>query len=226
MARKSLSELLNGQRVFGRLTVVREVRGNYVPANGTYRRAVKCDCDCGSTATVELQSLKRGVTKSCGCLNIKVIQDRTTTHGHSCGGKRTSEYSAWKSAKARCYIPSVSNFAGYGGRGIKMCDRWCNSFENFLDDMGRKPSPELSIDRIDNDGDYEPGNCRWAPLSVQAGNRRNNLVFEYLGRRYTCSEAARAFGLKPHTLADRLRKGWLVADAIETPLQPGIKFRI
>jgi hypothetical protein len=107
-----------------------------------------------------------------------------------------------------------------------MCDRWCNSFENFLDDMGRKPSPELSIDRIDNDGDYEPGNCRWAPLSVQAGNRRNNLVFEYLGRRYTCSEAARAFGLKPHTLADRLRKGWLVADAIETPLQPGIKFRI
>ncbi len=224
MARKTLAEILNGKTRFGRLTIISEVRGNYVPANGTYRRAVVCACDCGNKKTIELQQIKSGATKSCGCLNIQASQERSTKHGHSALGKRTAEYQAWKDAKSRCYNPNVRNYHEYGGRGIRMCDQWRHSFEAFIADMGMKPTPDHSIDRWpDNDGNYEPGNCRWATDLQQGNNRRRGRHLVYKGKSYSCSEAAREFGIKQHTLAKRLRDGWPVDEAIETPLQPGVK---
>jgi hypothetical protein len=116
--------------------------------------------------------IKSGSTKSCGCLNLEAIQERSTKHGHSSGGKRTAEYQAWKDAKSRCYNPNVRNYAEYGGRGIRMCDRWLHSSEAFLKDMGPKPSPLHSLDRIDNDGNYEPGVAVVGTLSTRARSIR------------------------------------------------------
>lgn len=223
MARKSLHELLGGRSKFGMLTVKHEVVGSYVPSNGTYRRNVVCLCDCGEIAEVEVQRLKRGITKSCGCYGRAVVAERSRKHGHSAGGKRTPEYAAWKDAKARCYIKSVNNYDNYGGRGIRMCQRWLDSFDNFLEDMGQRPSISHSLDRIDVDGNYEPGNCRWADLRTQSNNKRNNLVFTYKGKKYTCAEAAAEFGFKPHTLAKRINSGWPINVAIETPLRAGYR---
>ncbi len=138
----------------------------------------ECRCDCGVTKRVIGQNLVRGLTESCGCLRSELLSERKAgnlhnlRHGHAFSGYTTSEYRAWAKMKDRCLNPDSRSFADYGGRGITVCDRWIDGFENFLDDMGPKPGPRLSIDRIDNDGNYEPGNCRWATQSQQNANRR------------------------------------------------------
>ena len=222
MARKTLEQLLGGVKRFGRLTVVEEAEGRQVKATGYMRRMVLVRCDCGETRVVAATELTGGGSRSCGCLAAEMTGARSTKHGQA-GRVRTSEYTAWKSAKARCYIPSSSKFPDYGGRGITMCERWRNSFESFFADMGEKPSPEYSIDRIDPNGNYEPGNCQWADKWHQSRNRRTALKIEYRGKTYNCSEAAKIFGIKAHTWAKRIREGWPHALAIETPLQPGRK---
>ena len=123
-----------------------------------------CRCDCGALKTVQGGHLKTGHTKSCGCLD----KARKTIHGKC----ESSEYAAYRGMKQRCYNEEGTAYPGYGGRGITVCPRWLNSVEDFLKDMGPKPSPEYSIDRIDNDGNYEPGNCRWATKTEQSINQR------------------------------------------------------
>lgn len=147
--------------VFGRLTVV--AMGERMPS-GAVRW--QCRCECGRVSLVGTSHLKSGYTKSCGCLQRDVTTQRLRTHGLT----GTPTYASWVCMWERCSRESNCAYAYYGGRGIRVCDRW-NEFENFLADMGIRP-PGTSLDRINGDGHYEPGNCRWATRSEQALNKR------------------------------------------------------
>lgn len=135
-----------------------------------------CKCDCGKIFTVKGNHLRSGNTKSCGCYQNSLIKNVNYSHGHSSGhgskyGK-TKTYNAWRSMKSRCYNKNVDSYPIYGGKGIKVCSRWKNSFENFLEDMGEPPDSKSSLDRIDGSKDYSPENCRWATATQQVINRR------------------------------------------------------
>jgi len=155
---------ITGQR-FGRLRVLK-------PIEQRYRRYYwLCQCDCGQETTVDGIKLRNGNTRSCGCFRNETTVSRTLTHGHSKRKGWTQEYRSWTKIFQRCYNPKCKNFHDYGGRGITVCERWLQ-FENFIADMGNKPTPKHSLDRINNDGNYEPGNCRWATHTEQMRNRR------------------------------------------------------
>lgn len=151
---------------FGRLTVVR-FAGRKSSQSYWY-----CRCECGTEFAAYIGSVVRGFTRSCGCLHSEKASEAATTHGESYSTGRTAEYACWVQIKTRCFNPNYSEFHLYGGRGITMCARWANSFEAFLEDMGRRPTSKHSIDREDPDGNYEPGNCRWATAREQRLNQR------------------------------------------------------
>lgn len=159
---------LSGIR-FGRLVVVsRDVSKKGHPA-------WNCLCDCGQEKVCLGINLKKGVTQSCGCLRTEMITARSLKHGNRRqrgGGTTSREYEAWCSMIGRCETESNTSYDNYGARGVKVCERWRSSFENFLADMGERPSPKHSIDRINVNGDYEPLNCRWVTREEQMRNRR------------------------------------------------------
>jgi hypothetical protein len=195
-------------QTFGRLLVVARVEST---RHGKRRWLV--ECTCGVRKEVTGGNLTTGQVLSCGCLSRERTTQRNTTHGlHS-----RAEYEVWKSLRQRCFNPHKANFRDYGGRGIKVCERW-ESFSNFLADMGPPPTPAHSIDRVNNDGDYEPANCRWATIAEQCNNTRANVVFESGGKRMTMSQWARASGIGLTTIHGRLRRGWPGAQAVSVPV--------
>lgn len=155
--------------VFSRLTVLKEL-----PAERN-SRVVLCICSCGKETKCRVSVLRSGYRVSCGCFRIERVRAAKLKHGHASNGKPTREYYSWRSMHCRCYVPKTAGYKYYGGRGIKVCERW-HSFENFLEDMGRRPAGK-SLDRFpDKDGDYEPGNCRWATSGEQLLNRNKRVV--------------------------------------------------
>lgn len=136
------------------------------------------------------------------------------THGMS----RSPEYQAWNRMRNRCNYPNDPSFDRYGGRGIKVCLSWMTSFENFIADMGPRPGAGYSVERIDNNGDYEPGNCVWADAKTQARNRRNNRTVSHNGETMTISGWSEATGIPKATIRMRLERGWSVEDTLEKPV--------
>jgi len=138
------------------------------------------------------------------------------THGKT----GTKVYRAWKAMRSRCLNPNAGNFEDYGGRGITVCDRWVDSFENFYADMGDPPSWEYSLDRINCEGNYTPSNCRWADYETQCNNKRSSHFVEFKGVKLSLSQWERRLGLKPFTLTQRLTKlGWTIERALTTPIR-------
>jgi len=167
-----------------------------------------CQCDCGKSAIVNSCNLKSGKTKSCGCLSVEKSVFRSTKHGCNKRGGRTSEYRSWCSMRNRCNNTTNDGYPDYGGRGIIVCDRWINSFENFLEDMGEKPTPKHSIDRIDNNGNYEPSNCRWATRKEQMNNKRSNVLILYNEELLNIAQWSERFNLSRDVIEYRLKANW------------------
>ena len=189
-----------GQR-FGRLSVQAKAhRATWKTCNSEWH----CLCDCGSRCQVQHSNLLYGHTKSCGCLAKELYGCNNRKHGmHT-----SPEYAAWENMKQRCTNPCNSQFQNYGARGIAVCSEWTNSFEAFYDRLGPRPSSMHSLDRIDVNGHYEPGNVRWATPVQQSRNKRNNTLVWYEDAMLPIAEAAERAGISAKTISARLRRGW------------------
>jgi hypothetical protein len=174
---------------------------------------------CQNQFKTEISRAKSLRTVSCGCyrkINSSIIH---TTHGQVKGGKMSPEYVSWQRAIQRCQNPNYGGYKNYGGKGIKVCDRWKYSFSDFLQDMGKKPFKSAQIDRIDSNGNYEPSNCRWVSCKENARNRSNNLVISWNGENKTLSEWSEILKLDKNTLRNRLySKNWTLEESMTTPL--------
>ena len=193
----------NGQ-MFDRLTVIEEVEPEIW--GKAKRRLFKCRCECGAITVTRMTSLNNGRTRSCGCLQSDINTERATTHGMS----RSNFYGVWHHMIERTTETNHPSWHNYGGRGIKVCDRWRHSFKNFRDDMFPSYKEGLQIDRRDNDGNYSPENCRWVTAKENARNKRDNHKYE--GKLVV--EWAEELGIKYSTLSSRIRRNGY-ASAIE-----------
>ena len=203
---------------YGKLTVIERVGSKRISAKSSVS-LWRCKCDCGGERITPASPLYLKRTTSCGCNRYK---ERNVRHGHAGNAhkklKPSSTYTAWRSMIVRCTEPKCSAYKRYGGRGITVCERWFK-FENFLADMGEKPSKNLSLDRIDGNGNYEPSNCRWATSIEQATNRDCVRRLEYQGDIYSLAALARLANCSEEVIRYRLNRGWSVVDAVEKPVR-------
>lgn len=203
--------ILDGER-FGRLVVVGVADRT---AHGKVRWS--CRCDCGTITNVAGSGLKNGKTRSCGCLQRDTVIASNTRHGLAVRGNKADGYSTWMKMNSRCHTKSDKNFHHYGGRGISVCDRWRHDFVAFTSDMGPRPSPGHSIERINNDGNYEPANCRWATQKDQTRNQRRNRLLTLKGETMVLTAWSERLGISVQTIHSRLARGWSEERALTTP---------
>jgi hypothetical protein len=170
----------------------------------------KCQCSCGTFKYVESCSLRRGNSKSCGCFAVDEVKARNAKYGRH----KHAVYDTWCGMKKRCLNESNKSFNDYGGRGIDLCQEWIDSFEAFFNHIGERPSAQHSIDRIDNNKGYEPGNVRWATRIVQNNNKRSNIIIEFKGGTKTVAEWGRIFNINPSIIQKRLKRGWSIEDTL------------
>lgn len=176
-----------------------------------------CECDCGNTARVILKCLMAGETRSCGCLRSEICRAQLTTHGM----RNSRLYKTWQSMKTRCTNPKSNVYAFYGGRGISVCDEWMHDFEAFHAYISQLPGFGVkgnTLDRIENNGNYCPGNVRWASMPEQQRNRRSNRKITHNGKTQCVKEWAEEFHMKHTTLSDRLERGWTMERALTQPV--------
>lgn len=178
-------------------------------------------CKCGNIFNARIQHVRHRKIVSCGCYGRLMTSISKTTHGFTVGRKIRSEHSTWTSIKSRCRNKKDKNYIRYGARGIDMCERWFNSFENFITDMGEKPTNNHSIDRIDNDGNYDPNNCKWSTKKEQCRNTRRNLILEYKGEKKCLAEWVEILKLDNYraVLKRIIYRKWTVEKAFETPIK-------
>jgi len=190
---------------FNKLTFQKEIsRNRFNNRQGVFI------CDCGKTTIAVISKVNSGERKSCGCIHrmgAKIIHGDTVN-------KMSIEYSVWARMKDRCLRIKSKSYKNYGGRGIKVCDRWINSFENFLADMGRKPTLKHSIERIDNNGNYEPFNCKWAVSYDQQRNTRQNLMITHENKTMCLADWSKEIGINRSTIKKRINSGWSMIDTL------------
>ena len=205
---------------FGRLTVV-----SYNSNNKRGKPTWNCLCECGNISVVYGEHLKSGHTQSCGCSRVEKVKERFTTHGHRKRGNTSPTYYIWSAMIQRCTNPTDKRYMDYGGRGITVCDRWLNSFEHFLEDMGECPEG-LSIDRIDNNGNYCKENCRWSTITEQAHNRRNNVQLTFNGETKLQEDWATGWHINSSVICYHLSQGrsmgWIYENKAKNKLNAGI----
>lgn len=200
---------LTGQR-FGRLVVLS------IAGRSKQRSVIwLCQCDCGNTHVASAPSLKGGKTQSCGCLSRDILKTLHATHG----GTYHPMYQTWLGMKQRCSNPNHKDYHRYGGRGVSVCSRWEKDFGAFLSDVGERPGSDYSLDRINNDGDYEPANVRWATPDEQARNRPDRTLLTLNGVTKQLVAWADDIGVAASTLHSRHNKGWSDEKILTTPVR-------
>lgn len=203
---------LTGQR-FGRLIVLKRT-DNDKWGNLCWL----CKCDCGKKIIVQGGNLKSNNTQSCGCLHKERVSTINTIHGHKKNGEVTQIYTAWCHIKQRCTNLKDKDYQDYGGRGIVICSRWKNSFENFLEDMQKGWKPKLTIERIEKNGDYYPGNCKWATRKEQARNTRHNHLISHLGQIQCISVWSEKTGISERVIWWRINHDWSTEETLTIPV--------
>lgn len=203
---------ITGQK-FGRLTIVEDSKKRDKHGGVIW----KCQCTCGEVVFIRSRSLIKGHTRSCGCFSRQRASEVTTERMTSHGKSYDPIHYIWDTMKSRCYNSKNLSYPRYGGRGIKVCDRWLNSFENFYEDMGDPPKG-MSIERIDNSGDYSPENCRWATAAEQARNRRSNRLVTLGKKTMLLIEWQEQLGVSRSTYYSRLKRGLSIEEALLTPI--------
>ncbi|WP_404407675.1 hypothetical protein [Jeotgalibacillus malaysiensis] len=200
---------------FGRLTVKR-----FIGTNKHWHGIWECECVCGNITNVHYSNLYSGITKSCGCLKRESTIKRNTKHGLSGGEKNATRlYRIWLHMRGRCLSIKNLDYKHYGARGISICKEW-NDYKSFYDwSMESGYQENLTIERINNDGNYEPSNCRWATRKEQARNTRMTIYVEYEGETKTLWEWAEVLKINYQTLKMRLHRGWTTEEAFTTPLR-------
>lgn len=206
---------LTGQRL-GRLLVIEKYEGKLYDG----RTAWRCKCDCGNICLATTKVLRNGDKQSCGCLRREMLTERNYKHGGSVRNQQERLYHIWLDILRRCKNPKRRNYKDYGGRGIKVCEEWENSYLSFRTwALNNGYNDTLTIDRIDNNGNYCPENCRWVTMKEQNNNKRNNHYITYNGETHTVSEWLEITGIKHSTMYQRLRNGWSIEEALTTPVQ-------
>lgn len=214
---KKRNEVIEGQK-YGKLTIIKEVS----PIGS--KRRILCKCDCGNIKEYSMDRVIHGRTKSCGCLRNEMFLTHRNNNGTSVYPKEATTsklYTIWNSMKCRCYTISSGAYFKYGAKGIRMCNEWKNDFMTFYNwALANGYSDELTIDRIDYRGNYEPSNCRWADIRTQANNKSNVRKYEYNGELHTMTEWSEIMNINYGALWERLNVlGWSIEKALTTPVR-------